>query len=323
MFIMSRRVVTYILVVAIIIGGGLSAWVYRYNIFDYIELYNYNAPIEVSELAGESSLNDYGKRLFYVSRPTVLGRADFNRQCTSHEQTIVLGCYSAGKIYIFKVDDTRLEGVEQVTAAHEMLHVAYNRLSSGERKHIDSLIDALYKKLNDQRINILAENYNNQDPGSVPNELHSIIATEVSDIGSELESYYSRYFANRQQVVNYATAYEQVFEDLRTQVSNYDSQLASRKEDITSRESSLKQKETEIQQLNAQMSAWLQNNQVDEYNNLVPTYNNMVASYNTEVQTIKTLIEEYNSLVEARNTIVVQQQDLAQSIDSRPTSIGE
>ena len=81
------------------------------------------------------------RRLLYLNRPDVISdvRA-FRERCSFDERTIVLGCYRGGGrgIVIFGVTDPRLHGVEQVTAAHELLHAAYERLSAGDREAVDA-----------------------------------------------------------------------------------------------------------------------------------------------------------------------------------------
>ena len=289
---------------------------------------NYEPSELITQLATDGSFSDFGKQLFYSNEPTLSDRSTFYTQCTIREKTVVLGCFTGQtlfdfgqNIYIFDVEDERLNGIEQVTAAHEMLHVAYSRLSSSERQHIDELINAVYSNISDPRIASLAASYEEQDPASVPNELHSIIATEVSDIGEELETYYSRYFSKRSQVVAYAEGYEQVFEDLHALVEQYDADLTARKAEITQREAALAGQEATIRGLNEQLYTMLDNGQIEAYNSLVPSYNRMVNSYNQEVAAIQDLIGQYNAIVITRNAIVVEQQDLAQSIDSRPSAI--
>ena len=44
------------------------------------------------------------------------------RGVTSWLKTAVLGCYANREISIFNVTDQRLDGIREVTAAHEMLH---------------------------------------------------------------------------------------------------------------------------------------------------------------------------------------------------------
>jgi hypothetical protein len=297
------------------------AWYHRYSISDFLVLRGYKPPEAIEQLALLDDFSSYGQRLFYVNKPEILGRDEFYKQCTVNEQTIVLGCYKGNSIYLFKVEDVRLDGVEQVTAAHEMLHEAYTRLSAKERKRIDKLVDDVYKKSNDERLTKLAADYQKQEPGSVPNEMHSILATEVKDVGSELETYYKKYFNNRSVIVSYSQKYEKVFEDLRSQVAQYDADLLAKKNLIDSKELILEQLSQEIAQQKSLMDAYLAQNNISAFNGQVKSYNQKVADYNSGVSEIKDLIESYNAIVAARNLISVEQQNLAKSIDSHPASL--
>jgi thiol-disulfide isomerase/thioredoxin len=316
----KKALVTLMGLLVVVASIGL-VYINRYNITDYIILRGYNPPTEISALANDNTFNELSKKLFYVNKPQVLDRSSFSDKCKETEQTIVLGCYTGVNIYIFKVDDPKLEGVEQVTAAHEMLHVAYGRLSPSERKRIDKLVETSYKKINDPRITALADSYDKQQPGSVPNELHSILATEVNDIDPELEAYYSRYFNDRSKVVAYANNYQKVFDDINLQVKKYDGDLALRKAEIERRESDLKNQSKQLQIQKNSIDTLLSSGQARQYNAQATYYNQAVNDYNNEVAEVQKLVDEYNRLVVIRNNLNLQQQDLAKSIDSRPSTI--
>jgi hypothetical protein len=318
---MAKKTFASFLALIAAVGIVAAVWLNRYNISDYLILRSYNPPSSIVQLAQDDTLNDNGKRLFYVNKPQISDRSAFSSQCKETEQTIVLGCYTGTNIYIFKVDDPKLNGVEQVTAAHEMLHAAYGRLDTADRKRIDSLVEAAYKRINDPRITALADSYQKQEPGSVPNELHSILATEVKDIGPELEAYYSRYFNDRSKVVEYANNYQKVFEDINQQVEAYDADLALRKAEIDRREADLTTRGQQLQAQKSDLDSLSASGQTRQYNSQVASYNSAVNSYNADIAELKVLVDEYNNLVQARNNLNLQQQNLAKSIDSRLSTI--
>ena len=314
---MNKRAIGSLFGLLVLVGVVALVWFNRYNITDYIILRGYNPPNDISVLANDDTFNDYSKRLFYVNKPQLLDRSTFGDKCKQTEQTIVLGCYNGVNIYLFKVDDPKLEGVEQVTAAHEMLHAAYGRLSSSERKRVDEMVQTAFKRISDPRIIALADSYQKQEPGSVPNELHSILATEVKDIGPELDAYYSRYFNDRSKVVDYANGYQKVFDDINLQVEKYDADLALRKAEIERREADLETQGKQLQAQKASLDSLSSNRQNAQYNIQANTYNSDVNSYNNEVAEVQKLVEEYNRLVLIRNALNIQQQNLAQNLNSR------
>ena len=230
------RVISGVLTVAVV-SGSIAAAYYRQEISDWLELRSYEPTAEIAQLAVDSKLNDEGTRLFYLQDPELLTKENFAGKCSTSEETIVLGCYITDtKIYVFDVDDERLEGVEEVTAAHEMLHAAYDRLSDEERNRIDAITDEFYANTSDERLIKSIESYRSRDPSVVPNELHSILGTEIREIPQELEQYYSQYFTNRSDLVSIAEAYENEFTKLEERIDKLDSELDSLESEIRAQE---------------------------------------------------------------------------------------
>lgn len=307
-------------VTIILIGAILFTWFAREDIYDWWVLRNYIPPQEVATLANETTMTTHARRIFYVNRPDIAQASQFNQAC-SQETSIVIGCYIPGKgIYIFNITDQRLAGVKQVTAAHEMLHAAYDRLSLAEQQHINSLTKAEYDKLTSQRIKDNVEKYRSEDPSVVPNELHSILATEVSDLSPELENYYKQYFTNRQAVVSFSNHYEAEFTNRQQQVANFDKQLSDLKSSIDADKSELSLQMNALKAEKSRLDSLISQNRIAEYNNAVPGFNANVGSYNALVRKADSNINTYNQIVQSRNNIAVEMQDLANSIDSRPQS---
>ena len=161
----------------------------RQAIFDWWRLRDYTPSNRIVELAANTTMTEDGKHLFYVYHATLQTADEFNQSCDFSEQSIILGCYVSGRgIYIYDVKDERLNGIHEVTAAHEMLHAAYERLSSKERQKIDALTQKAYEQSANERIRGTVDAYKKRDPSIVPNELHSILGTEVRDLPAELET---------------------------------------------------------------------------------------------------------------------------------------
>jgi uncharacterized protein YeaO (DUF488 family) len=304
-----------------LIGLILVAWFQRQYVYDQWRLSNYQPSAEIAALADRTTMTDKGRRLFYVNQPVVVSEADFNESCKTQESSIVLGCYIQNRgIYIYNVTDERLTGVKEVTSAHEMLHSAYDRLSSKEKQRIDQLTDQAYKQLNNERIRKNVENYRSQDPSVVPNELHSILATEVRTLSPDLEEYYKQYFDDRQKIVDFSERYEAEFTSRQQKVADIDKQLASLKQKIEAERSSLDADYNNLLSEKRRLDALLTAGDVAAYNQSVPGFNSDIADYNSSVRMVDSDIAEYNSLVKQRNAIAVEVQNLAEAIDSRPQS---
>jgi len=256
-------------------------------------------------------MNNSARRLFYVHHPELNDREAFNKNCKGFgEHTIVLGCYvSNDGIFLFDINDERLEGVEQVTAAHEMLHAAYDRLSQDERAKVDKMTAAAFATVTDERIKRSIENYRQRDASVVPNELHSILATEVRNLSPELEEYYKRYFTNRHAVVAFSERYEAALTKQRNQAAALELQISGLRHEIEQLESTLTSERNSLQTVRAGVDTQEE----------AAAYNARVAAYNDNIRLLNDQIGRHNALIEEYRKVAVEAQELYQALDSRPT----
>jgi hypothetical protein len=299
----------------------------RQNLIDWWRLRTYDPPAAVVALADQDTMTDYARKVFYVNRPQIEGKAAFNKSCpdSTAEQTIVLGCYhgNQGGIFLFNVSDERLAGVEQVTAAHEMLHAAYDRLDAGERNRVDKLLENYYRSgLTDERIKKTIDAYKVSEPHDVVNEMHSIFGTEVANLPSDLETYYKQYFTNRTAITDAAAAYQAEFTSRQDQVAQTDAQLANLKTQIDSLQADIKNQQQTINDEEARLKS-LRDTNVSAYNAAVPAYNQQIDAYNSNVQQVRSLIDRYNTLVAHRNAIAFEESQLIKSLDSNANELKE
>lgn len=250
--------IALIVVIAIGVWGGLN----YPSLSDYVLARTVATPTpQVAAIANELALTPTGRNIFYVSEPKLEDSAK-TFPCKSGEtNSVILGCFGVssawidkGQIYLLDVKSSVLEGVVQVTAAHEMLHAAYHRLNFLERGHIDSLVRAQYAKLqNDPILKEQMEYYHTNEPGQDVNELHSILGTTVEKLDPELEEYYSRYFTDRSKVVSY---YQQYF----TALHHNDEKIAALKTKLETEATALSvdtaRYETDLSQLNADIASF-------------------------------------------------------------------
>ncbi len=281
---------------------------------EWYVLRQYSPPAEVSRLADQTTMTDDARRVFYLNRPQVLEASEFNQSCAGAggEQTIVLGCYHSPQrgIFVFRVDEPELKGIEQVTAAHEMLHAAYDRLGRRERSRVDALlIDYYENELKDERLLRVMELYKASEPTELANEMHSIFGTEISELPEELEIHYSKYFTNRKAVAAFADSYQSAFTTRQKQVAQYDTEL-------TQLESQIAQNSAELDRQAAALSAERTRVQASNNQEQIDAYNQRVAQYNALLERTNQLVETYNQLVERRNNIALEQKQLQRSIDS-------
>lgn len=296
-------------------------WFHKWDVYDYLRLRNYDAPVQVAQIATATSMDEKARRIFYAYHPSLDDKSAFNDHCNNRERTIVLGCYVSGRgIYVYNVTEPRLQGLVEVTSAHEMLHAAYERLSSSDKTHVNDLLNQAYDKVTDKRIRGTIDDYRKHGD-NVVNELHSILGTEVRDLSPELEQYYRRYFTNRLAIVGFSDKYEQAFAERKQQIADDDQKLQHLKQQIEDNQNVLIDQKAALDGSRSRLDDLLANKQYEAYNGGVPGFNALVNAYNTSVRHISQLIDQYNALVAERNAIAVEEGELVKAIDSRPNTV--
>lgn len=308
--------ITNFVIAAALVGAGYLVVVYRQNILDWWTLRSYAPPANIKQLADDDTMIGVGRNDFYVSLPQVENSDSFNMNCShTGEKTIVLGCYVGQKIYVYNVTDARLAGVLQVTAAHEMLHAAYERLGGATKKQVNSWLTAELPKVEDKRLQDLIKVYNQSEPGELLNEMHSILGTEYANLSPELENYYKQYFSDRSKIVSYATAYQSVFIASQAKITQLEDQLNALKKQIGANTEEIDQQKAVLTAENDQMNSVRQTD-VTTYNRLVSDYNMKAQPYNNLVVQTRSLIDQYNRLVVEHNDDATTQNSLYQSLNS-------
>ena len=300
-------------------------WLNQQYIIDSVIFWRFQPTSEIATIATRSQLTDTGKFMFYASQPTLEGRATFSDKCGSskEESTAILGCYAANRIYLFDITDKRLDGIKEVTAAHEMLHAVYQRMSATDKQRLEELLENEYKKLQSEpeyaeRMAFYARN----EPGQRANELHSIIGTEVRSVSPELEAHYARYFTDRSAVVDLYDNYRQEFRSLQQQTTALGAQLdelSKQIELLTNRyRSDVAQLESDIQSFNERANSGgfsSQSQFASERASLVRKVNES----DSQRSAINTRVETYNDLRTQYNEIATQTEELYESLDSSLT----
>jgi len=246
------RQTVLLLLTLVLLAAPFLVWLKAQALTDWWQLRDYAVPSAVSALAGQDTMTSYAKHVFYVNHPDIeANAAQFQKDCSESEKTIILGCYHSDQngIFVFDVQDPRLSGVEQVTAAHEMLHAAYDRLSAKDRDNVDGMLQDYYEhQLSDQRIINTINSYKQSEPNDVVNEMHSVFGTEVANLPAPLEAYYKKYFDNRKAVAGFASSYENEFTTREDQIKALKGQLDQLKASVQSQEADL---DTQLRQINA------------------------------------------------------------------------
>lgn len=279
-----------------------------------------------SQLASVDSriqLTARGQQIFYATHPMIEDKSQFNKNCQSTERTAaILGCYVDDRIHLYNIQNAELDGALEVTAAHELLHAAYQRLNVFDRNHVNAMIADEYAKIKDQaNIKEVMSYYSQAEPGDEVNELHSIIGTTVSDLSPQLERYYGQYFIKRSTIVALNTQYNTVFNSIEQQAEGLQKSLTSEQvqlaKAIAAYNADLQQLNADIKSFNEQVQTHTVSSQatdftaarsllVDRTEQLVVkrvALNARIATYNANIQTLNGLSVRVNELNESMNGV--------------------
>lgn len=278
---------------------GLGLWVWHTQgktISENIKLSKYQPSPLIAQLAKSTRMTEKGQRLFYLTNPQIAPKGSGLLPCKKssfttkgNDNTNTLGCYIPAKgIFILEVNDSRLQGVMETTAAHEMLHAAYHELSDAEQDVLNIQLLAAFDQSSDPGLKKLVGIYRQRDPEVVSNELHSLLGTKVANLSPELEKHYQKYFTDRSAVVALSKNYEQAFTQFETKAQQLERQLLALQASLKQLESRAQGHRTTLDRLDPRQS--------DAYNQQVNTYNQFVREINQQSQAYNQILRSYKSL---------------------------
>ena len=252
-FIVLLLVIAALCITFILFGGKIFTF-----IKDTIRSSSYEATSEELEVIENLELTDEGERLFKVAHLQVVESQQLKDMCDPEEseESLTGGCYVNEDIYVYNFTTDFTKQYKYYTAAHELLHVVYSRMSKGEVEEINKLLDEVY---NDERyheqleIELSSEKYDDYRY----NELHSRVGTEIADIPHALEEHYAKYFKNRNKIVGY---YDSVYVPLH--------EAGERIEEL---EAQLNEMEDKLEEYSKKGNEW-----AEDYNDRVNKHNECI-----------------------------------------------
>ncbi len=306
----------YRTVVALV--GGFGLWQIASQQFVWVPP-DYQPTAQVETLANAATLTDRARRILYSTDPQIQPRQNFPPKCQEKTKAIMLGCYSSThRIFVQNIREPRLAGVMEVTLAHEMLHAAYEKhLSIWDRYWLNQRLEAVYGRLKDELIlkQLKAYSLDETDPADravLYHELHSILGTELQDLGDpELERYYQRYFENRGAIVAFAQKYEGVFQSLRAKREKLQQELAAMDQGLKDLKTSVEQQTSQVKTLGEELEALqaevmgLKEN-AEQQGTTGPIPDDLILAFETKKADFNQRVDVYNSLVEEQRQLVAQ-----------------
>ena len=305
----------------ILVGSSIFVGANFRQIQDYFKAKNFKPSAEILQIVEKIKPTESGKQIFYATNPQLLPAENFNQNCGNYfEQTTVLGCYRDDSIFVFSVENEDLNGVEEVTAAHELLHAVWARMSESERKDIGAKLQAEYERVKTSELEDLMASYAKTEPGQETNELHSILGTEIADLSGDLEQHYARIFENRQEIVEMNKKYrskfkelEQNAENLSQEIKKLEAEISAEKDDYSAKTDLLN---ADIETFNANAKNGFYSSEAifqrDRQSLLARV--NFLAEYRAQ---INSKIENYESKIAELKQISTKIQRLYNSINSK------
>lgn len=184
---------------------------------DWVESWWYTPTAEVSEIEEALNLTWRGQMVWAAVDPTLEEAEAFNEYCDSHDADIsVLGCYAPDedKIYIYLITDEVLKDANKSTAAHELLHAVWDRLTDDERAEVERWLQELYESDKEWFDTELAT----YESDEWTEEMYTRAATKRKDLPAELEEHYGQYFEDRAGVVQYYENYQAPLNELSAEL---------------------------------------------------------------------------------------------------------
>jgi hypothetical protein len=274
----------------------------------------------------DASLTAEGEVYLYASLPQIVPEGEFDRYCSRDEPGIgVLGCYRLGekRIYLYDVTDERLEAMEPVIAAHEMLHAAWDRFSQNEKDALGVLLEeALATLPSDHPMYERIASYEAHDATSRIPELYSLMGTEVESLPVALEAHYSRFIADRQAVVALAKQVYEIFDNFGAEVQHIVDDLSDRSDIIDELKATYERDAAimgaDISVYNERVARYNAGEDVSGASKFDQERDDLIArqaELSAERDTILELIDEYNALLDQLNFLNDQLTELNQGIN--------
>ena len=324
----ARTAIALVVLVNLALIAGVT-WVTLnpQRVTDQLVVWQYEPPVAIAQYAERTTMTDEGMFLFYASEPRVARDDAFDTICASQAEDVgILGCYLPGpqRIYLYDVTDERLNGLEEVVAAHEMLHAVWDRLPQSERERLAVLLEAeVAARADDEDLAETLAFYAEAEPGQRANELHSIVATEFSDISDELEEHFALYFTDRSAIVRLHEVSSAVFSEQEAQIDALVARLeeldASISADQATYNAGYDQLNADIGGFNSRAEAGDFSSQ-DQFDRERSTLLQRQADLDALYRTIDARVTEYNALIDQLDELNARVTELNEAINIAPRS---
>lgn len=288
------------------------AWIY-----DWFRGITYQPNTEMAGIRGKLNLTGRGEFLFNATQPELNEADAFNANCRQDESEVaVLGCYTAGNIYVYNITDAKLDGIRELTAAHELLHAVWARMGSTEKEDLKPILQQVYQN----NLSVLKDDIETYTDDERVEEIFVRAGTEIKKLPDVLEEYYTEIFDDQDAIVDFYESYIAVFREIKMKMEGLASEIEVLRDSInvkmTEYENKVNQLEVDITRFNncaetagcfaTEAEFYVQRNTLvarenelnllnDEINNMIDNYNLKVDEYNADALESRKLQNMINS----------------------------
>ena len=304
------------MVLCLAIGLAIGLLFNPLAITDFLRMPKESLSGEIAEIGKALELTGTGEGLYKVSRPTLDDRNVFNESCKSHDSEVtILGCYSERKIHIYNIETDELSGIIPSTAAHELLHAAWERLPFLEQYFLSQEIEKFYNE-NYTKLVADLEGYKEEDR---LDELHSRIGTEFKELPEALEKHYAKYFSDQDLIVDYYEQYSGKFLELRDEIKELDAEIDELKPTIDEMREKYRSWNEDLNRRIDEFNACAKKEKCfseEEFNRKRVELLEEQAEVEEYYNRLNETIEEYNALIDEYNGNVLRSRTLENAINS-------
>ena len=288
------------------------AWIY-----DWFRGITYQPNAEMAGIRGKLNLTGRGEFLFNATQPELNEADAFNANCRQDESEVaVLGCYTAGNIYVYNITDVKLDGIRELTAAHELLHAVWARMGSKERENLRPILQQVYQN----NLSVLKDDIETYTDDERVEEIFVRAGTEIKKLPDTLEKYYAEIFDDQDAIVDFYESYIAVFREIKMKMEGLASEIEVLRDSVNAKmaeyENKVNQLEMDITRFNScaetagcfatEAEFYVQRNTLvarenelnllnDEINNMIDNYNLKVDEYNADALESRKLQNMINS----------------------------
>lgn len=287
-------------------------------IVDNISSIGYEMSPELADIVDDIKLTRDGERILMATRPELQEAEEFNQNCVSGDsESATLGCYSNNRIFIYNIVRSELEGIRQVTLAHELLHAVWARMTDSERRELHDSLDSIY-----QTEESIREHMKLYSPDGYYDELHSTIGSQISPdkLSEPLRNHYAKYFTNQSKLAEFYDGYNAQFKVASDRIKELEKEIAERKDAVIKKQEEYMLNNSILSNDINDFNARARNGSFEsveqfhqEREALIQRQSVQRAAY----QEIMNYISDTNALVNEYNNNIARKTSLYKSIDSK------